>query len=527
VIDKKLTNEVIAPSLEKSKKREKARVDSDERKKYKAANEINDILKTIATAEKLKSYSELLKENEAYLKVKKSGNEMRKRIGADREVEIFREPIGKEKKNKPREEKKVASVENSDVKNPRKVENTEKVQKEAKNISASYPKKENQSHVKRDEGHEMNANIEYKGKGLTIPKTDGDFFISLTRRGSAEEIQLGFKNVSPFLIRKALENDTHNGVESANVQRDGTLTVHCKTAKAAAKVALLSKFDFVRCEAKIHQQLNSSKGVVYCPEFRYLTEEEILDGLQSQGVTAIQRMKKRTPGEIIGKPEYTGLAFLTFNKTQIPTEIKVGYINVEVKEFIPDPMRCYKCLKFGHTKKFCKGDEICGNCAEKSHIDRERVNEKCDRPTKCANCGDSTHNAFSRICPVWRYEKEIQTLKHQKKITFYNARKEVEKRYPDGKSFAQAIQWNQKICKCGGIQQPEVDTRKRKKINKPPAGEGPSGRLPPSGEGPTGRKAPSGGETSKGKRQPGQPRHMKSIGMIGSSGEDEEDMETS
>jgi hypothetical protein len=430
-----------------------------------------------------------------------------------------------EKKNEMRERQGAVKVKAPERKIEKSGKNIKKERREENQIVFAEKIIEKKKQVRGEESGNMTTNIEYKGKGLTFAKNDGDFFLSFTRKGSEEDVNIGFKNVSPFLIRKALENDTHSGVESANVQRDGTLTVHCKTARAATKVATLSRFGHVKCEAKMHQQLNSSKGVVYCPEFRFLSEEEILDGLKSQGVTAIQRMKRRKPGEIIGSPEFTGLAFLTFNKTMPPTEIKVGYLNVEVKEFIPDPMRCYNCLKFGHTKKFCKGEEICGNCAQKSHIDRLKFNEKCKRDTKCANCGDNQHNAFSRDCPAWKFEKEIQIVKHQKKITFFNARKEVEARNPGGKSFAKVTQGNQRLCSCGGIKPSEEEARKRKKLT-PPTGEGPSGRKPPSGEGPSGQKLTQGKSSSAPERR----NNMASLGLVESddNNEDEDDdMETS
>ena len=45
----------------------------------------------------------------------------------------------------------------------------------------------------------------------------------------------------------------------------------------------------------------------------------------------------------------TNTLFLTFNTPYLPKEITVGYLKVNVALFVPNPMRCFNCNKFGHT----------------------------------------------------------------------------------------------------------------------------------------------------------------------------------
>ena len=52
----------------------------------------------------------------------------------------------------------------------------------------------------------------------------------------------------------------------------------------------------------------------------------------------------------------------------------LGYKRITVKQFIPYPTRCFKCQKFGHMFKNCRGKAKCQNCSEKH--DFENCNKK-------------------------------------------------------------------------------------------------------------------------------------------------------
>ena len=68
--------------------------------------------------------------------------------------------------------------------------------------------------------------------------------------------------------------------------------------------------DFSRLESPgVPSSLNSSKGVIRCPELGNCSEEEILEGTRSQGVTAIKRFKVKRNGEL----KNTNTFVFTFN----------------------------------------------------------------------------------------------------------------------------------------------------------------------------------------------------------------------
>ena len=60
----------------------------------------------------------------------------------------------------------------------------------------------------------------------------------------------------------------------------------------------------------------------------------------------------------------------------------------------------------------------------------------CSETPKCAYC-NGNHPVSSRDCPSWKKEKQILTVKYQRPITFFEARKIVEEQLSaPGKSYA-------------------------------------------------------------------------------------------
>ena len=44
-----------------------------------------------------------------------------------------------------------------------------------------------------------------------------------------------------------------------------------------------------------------------------------------------------------GETINTNTYIMTFNTHKIPKEIKIGYQKINVKPYIPNPLRCYEC----------------------------------------------------------------------------------------------------------------------------------------------------------------------------------------
>ena len=220
------------------------------------------------------------------------------------------------------------------------------------------------------------------------------------------------KTLSPFQINKGFKKISKN--LDINKMRENVYLIKCKNQEESSKLRA-SKFLLDRpIKVSYHNSLNKSKGVIRCPDLKYTKEEEILKEMKSQGVIDVFKVKIKKGDTFIS----TGTIFLTFDFPDLPQHVKIGYLRVAVGLYIPSPLRCFKCQKFGHTKMRCTSEEMCADCAAPAH-------GQCDRPRKCINCkGD--HPSSSKTCPCWLMEKAISRVRTEKKISFHEARKMVE-----------------------------------------------------------------------------------------------------
>lgn len=115
---------------------------------------------------------------------------------------------------------------------------------------------------------------------------------------------------------------------------------------------------------------------------------------------------------------------LIFDTPALPERIRAGYLSCRVHPSIPNPLRCFKCQRFVHSKGSCQSTLKCARCGESNH-----ESDSCATPAKCTNCkGD--HYAFSRSYPVWMFEKEVQVVKVLRNLSFSDARTFVKARTP-------------------------------------------------------------------------------------------------
>ena len=67
---------------------------------------------------------------------------------------------------------------------------------------------------------------------------------------------------------------------------------------------------------------------------------------------------------------------ISFNSPDLPKEVRLGLVNYHVREFIPDPIQCYKCRIFGHIAKDCNGKQKCARCQQQHEKKTARPKEK-------------------------------------------------------------------------------------------------------------------------------------------------------
>ena len=186
-----------------------------------------------------------------------------------------------------------------------------------------------------------------------------------------------------------------------------------------------------RVKVSPHRSLNSKKGVLWCRELDTVSLTEIKEELASQQVTEVKRISVTRAG----KKENTHTYILTFGTSDLPTKIKVGYLSVPIKPYIPNPLRCFRCQRFGHHRDQCRSPEVCGKCGNTDHS-----KEHCDVDPACVNC-KGKHEASSKNCPSWKKEKEISRIKTERNLPYPQARKVYESLVTPAseKSFVAAV----------------------------------------------------------------------------------------
>ena len=165
-------------------------------------------------------------------------------------------------------------------------------------------------------------------------------------------------NLSPFVSEKTL-----SGLfipVSVKKLGNGTLLVEVNKKTYAVILLKIKSFGGLKIKAFTHLSLNTSKGVVRSSELSLCTLDKLKSQLANQGVTDIKRISIKRNEETINTNTY----ILTFNKSSLPKELKVGYNLIKVNPYIPNPLRCYNCQKCGHHETKCLKSPVCKKCGE-------------------------------------------------------------------------------------------------------------------------------------------------------------------
>ena len=94
----------------------------------------------------------------------------------------------------------------------------------------------------------------------------------------------------------------------------------------------------------------------------------------------------------------------------------VVFFNLLVRQYVPKPLHCFKCHRFGHTQEHCMSHAICISCGQKAH------SPPCQSSPHCINC-DGPQCSNSHDCPKFQMEREIQKISATDKVSFADARR--------------------------------------------------------------------------------------------------------
>ncbi|XP_064461913.1 uncharacterized protein LOC135372152 [Ornithodoros turicata] len=221
--------------------------------------------------------------------------------------------------------------------------------------------------------------------------------------------------VSPFLVAKELEKLLGKSYNAKKLST-GDLQVEVHTKQQSTALQAVKQVGDIKVTVTTHRTLNIVKGVISEDELLSCSEAEIEEGLKDQGVVCAKRIVMRRDG----KEVQTKHVILSFQLHTLPSEIKAGYINCHIRPFIPNPRRCFKCQRFGHSSQMCRGQQVCPKCAGNDHPP-----ESCSKEFHCVNC-QGGHPTYSRSCPRWKDEKDILRIRTEQKLTYKAAKAQLD-----------------------------------------------------------------------------------------------------
>lgn len=121
----------------------------------------------------------------------------------------------------------------------------------------------------------------------------------------------------------------------------------------------------------------------------FLTDAEMKDELGAVWVHRIDSVKqgKKTPTR----------AVIIATECELPSTVTLGLMAFKVHTYVPKPLRCAKCQKFGHKAVHCKSGSVkCVKCGG------DHAYTQCSTEVrKCVNCG-LEHSSAYKGCAKYR-----------------------------------------------------------------------------------------------------------------------------
>ena len=168
-----------------------------------------------------------------------------------------------------------------------------------------------------------------------------------------------------------------------------------------------------RDQAGPARQSRGPRGVIRVPVA--VTNEEIVEQLH-ESVTNARRINRHQKGETVP----TQVVVLQFKDGfDLPPRVLMFHTGFKVRPFIPRPMACNNCQRYGHPAALCRQDVRCPHCAG------PHTHEQCDASTRrCANCNEA-HSARFRGCPKYAERLKVTSLMVREGRTYRDAVKSV------------------------------------------------------------------------------------------------------
>ena len=207
----------------------------------------------------------------------------------------------------------------------------------------------------------------------------------------------------------------------------GSIVIHVKNEMYAQKILEMKEIKFNENlivfekgdkDTMFRNKIAKRIGVMFMDKEVASYEETKQELLENESVSEIRLM---------GKPSDERNTFgviITYKADQeFPTSIGVWGIRKRVSQYLPQPVQCFKCQRFGHRALECRGKERCMICAG-AHSNKDCTSRGDMDTTKCINCGKN-HTANSKECLIRQKRTLILKKAILEDLPVHEARKKI------------------------------------------------------------------------------------------------------
>jgi len=155
--------------------------------------------------------------------------------------------------------------------------------------------------------------------------------------------------------------------------------------------------------ATIPNSLIYSLGVIHLD--LCVSDEDFREGLECcYEVVEFRRISIKRDNIIVP----TKLFEIKFLSPKLPDNLSIFKVLHVVSPSVRSPVQCMRCLRFGHTQKFCRSKQRCSHCGDFDHgIDT--CDKRLTTSPQCVNC-KLNHIASDRSCSEWSIQREIKKI---------------------------------------------------------------------------------------------------------------------
>ena len=208
---------------------------------------------------------------------------------------------------------------------------------------------------------------------------------------------------------------------------DGSIIIDAKTKRNSTKICQMQTLR--NCEVTTTRDLllNSKRGTILIPPREFKSTENLeAKILRSLKIQDLPVSKVRVFEKSTRRNKQLLCACITFDSRSLPSEVRLGFEYLKVREDIPRPRQCRKCWKFGHPAEHCRGTSCCPICGAENHT-LESCPQSGNHSYKghCPNCNTKGHTAFSKECVHYKKELEVLTVMYNHGIPKDRARRIV------------------------------------------------------------------------------------------------------